>query len=536
MRLRTVFVGLISVAGLALGTLAAGPSAATPRGGPALRGSFVPGELLVRFRQGVTPAGVAAANRVLGATELDAFSSPSNLVLVRVRPGITLSAAADAYRQRPEVLYAEPNQIWHTLETIPNDPKFNLQWNWKQPSDADVDATDAWDLTRGSANVIVGLIDTGVQLDPHPHPDLLANLWSNTLECNGQPGVDDDGNGYIDDCHGIDTINHDSDPNDDYNHGTHVAGIRGAVGNNHQGVTGINWTVRILPCKSHNNQGLATEASVLKCLDYIKAVKDRGENVVATNNSYGGCTEACGYSQAFYDALKDQMNDGILFVAAAGNSAFDHDSQPSYPSSYYLPNVISAAATTPTDSMAFFSDYGHRTVEVGAPGESVYSTLFTDTYGPESGTSMASPHVAGLAALIKAYKPSLDWRAIRNLIIAGGDPLASLAGKTETGRRINAYGSLTCSNVKVSAPLRPLPTIGAGRHTVSILNINCAAPGGGLSVTVSPGGQRIRLKDSGTGGDIAGGDGIYSGSWTPAANGNYALTFSNGNRIRVRVH
>jgi subtilisin family serine protease len=537
-RLRTWIVALTSFAAL-LGAAGPGFSAGVPaRSHASLRGSFVPGQALVRFRSGTSGSAAARVNAGIGARTLKRFTSPAGLQLVRLPAGVAVDSAVARYGQHPEVLYAERNQIYSvagTDETLPNDPDFNLQWNWRQASDHDVDATNAWDLTTGSRTVIVGLIDTGVQTQPHLHPDLRANIWSNTLECTGQPGMDDDANGYVDDCHGIDTINGDSDPNDDFNHGTHVAGIMGAVGNNGVGVTGINWRVKVLPCKSHDNTGLATEASVLECLAYIKAIKDRGETVVATNNSYGGCTEACGFSQAFRDAIKDQMNDGILFVAAAGNSSLNHDTDPSYPSSYYLPNVISAASTTSSDSLSFFSDYGLETVEVGAPGDPVYSTKFTDTYGYESGTSMASPHVAGLAALLKANDPSLDWRAIRNLIIAGGDKTSSLSGKTISGRRINADGSLRCSNVGVAAVLRPFPTVPLARQRLAALNIRCANPAGSLRVRITPGGDRIRLRDSGQGQDLAAGDGIYSGAWTPAAGGDYVLHFSNGLTATVHV-
>src|SRR5205807_8028711 len=245
--------------------------------------------------------------------------------------------------------------------------------------------------------------------------------WLNTAECNGTPGVDDDGNGYVDDCHGIDTINHDSDPMDDFGHGTHVSGIIGAVGNNGVGVTGINWNVRILPCKSHDSAGNGTSASIIECYAYVKAIKARGENVIATNNSYGGCPEACGFDQATMDGIAGLESVGVLFVASAGNDGANNDTTLKYPADYFLPNVIAVAATTNTDALAFFSNYGARTVAVGAPGQDVFSTWLPSTYTYLSGTSMASPQVTGIAALLKAANPTLDWFAIRNLIIAGGE-------------------------------------------------------------------------------------------------------------------
>jgi subtilisin family serine protease len=519
-----------------------GSSAASPvrtvGGRPIVGGAhaYVAGELLVRFRGDVSEAAVGRLNASLGATTVRSYHIVPNLRLIQLPSSLDVPAAVAAYQRLPEVMYAEPDFISHIDDTVPNDPSFNLQWDWQNtgqlggtPGD-DVDAVKAWDITTGSNTVAVGLLDTGVQIDPHVHVDLAANVWNNTPECTGVPGVDDEGDGYIDDCHGIDTINHDSDPDDDFGHGTHTAGTMGAVGNNGIGVTGMNWHVTIVPCKSHDNTGNGTNDSLIECLQFMQDWKDRGLNIVATNNSYGGCNEACDYSQSLYDAIKGQMQHGILYVASAGNDAANNDITPKYPTNYYLPNVIGVAATTNTDSLAFFSNYGIHTVSVGAPGQSVYSTysIPDDAYAYLSGTSMAAPHVAGLAALLEASNPSLDWRALRNLMLAGGEVISSLQGKTVTGRRLNAYGSLTCSNAPVFGPLRPLPNATGGTQPLSALNINCAAPAGGLTVTITPGNKTLSLVDNGKLADLAAGDGIYSASWTPCTTGIYTFSYSNG--------
>jgi subtilisin family serine protease len=541
------------VAAASIGTMAAGVGAARASGPPKVPAAaarpggmpgFVPGEALVRFRPRTSVADEARANREAGGTVTKSFDlAVPGLRLVRLAPGVGVDAALARYRSSPAVLYAEPNRVWGLAGgrvTAPNDPQFPTQWDWNNTGqiggkpDADVDAPEAWDHTTGDHNVVVAVIDTGID---YRHPDLKANVWDNTAECTGIPGVDDDGNGYVDDCHGIDTINGDSDPFDDFGHGTHVSGTIGAVGNNGKGVTGLNWHVQIMACKSHDAAGNATTASVVECFQYVQMEKQRfGVDVVATNNSWGGCPEACGYSRALRDAIAGQLSAGILTVAAAGNDGSNNDTTPFYPADYYLPNVIAVAATTNRDALASFSDFGARTVSVGAPGQDVYSTLPGDAYGYLSGTSMASPHVAGLAALIAAQDPSLDWRAIRNLILAGGDPKGSVAGTTITGTRVNANGSLTCSGVPVFGVLRPLESEPLGGPlTVAALNIDCAAAAGSLTVTIDPGGTTFALRDRGRHPDLAKGDGVYSGSWTPSAAGTYTLSFSNGRTATVVV-
>jgi hypothetical protein len=268
-------------------------------------------------------------------------------------------------------------------------------------------------------------------------------------------------------------------------------------------------------------------------------MKDRGVNIVATNNSWGGG----GFSQALFDAIQRHQEAGILFVAAAGNgNAFgngvDNDVTPFYPCSYRLPNVICVAATTRIDDRAGFSNFGRRTVHIGAPGAEILSTTLNGSYTLLNGTSMATPHVTGTAALLKAADPARDWRAIRNLILAGGENVSSMAG-TITQKRLNALGALTCIHSPVVSRLAPVAdsvigTLGTAIG-LSVLNINCAAPGGEAAVTVNPGGEVVTLLDDGTGLDQAAGDGDYSGQWTPVAAGSYTLTFPDGSVVAVSV-
>ena len=278
------------------------------------------------------------------------------------------------------------------------------------------------------------------------------------------PGVDDEGDGYIDDCHGIDTINHDSDPDDDFGHGTHTGGTIGEVGNNALGATGMNWNVTVLPCKSHDNTGNGTNDSLIECLQFIQDWKARGLNVVTTSNSYGGCNEACDFSQSLYDAIKAHMDNGILFVASAGNDAANNDVTPKYPTNYYLPNVIGVAATTNTDSLAFFSNYGRTTADLGAPGLRILSTarylVNPPRYANYSGTSPAAALVSAGAALVFALNPQ-NWDGAGAAAWTPADVIQHLAASADTiedlklacigGKRLN-LGRAVYGPLHVTAP------------------------------------------------------------------------------------
>jgi len=493
--------------------------------------------VIVKFKKDSSSAAIASANAKVQAIKVKKFNIVKNLHLIKLSPGVSLKKALESYRKDPNVLYAEPDYIVHALG-IPNDPYFGSLWglhntgqNGGTPG-ADIQAVDAWDITKGSKDVVVAVIDTGVDYN---HPDLATNMWRNAIDCN-KNGVDDDANGYIDDCYGINNAIYGdpSDPMDDGGHGTHVAGIIGAVGNNNLGVVGVNWGVSIMACKFLGGNGTGYISGAIGCFEYVTVMKDRGVNVVATNNSWGNAYNA----RAMFDAIDAHRERGILCIAAAGNESADTDRYPLFPAGYDLPNVISVAATDRSDGLPYWSNYGRTTVHLGAPGSDILSTVIQDTYLTFSGTSMAAPHVAGVAALLSAQEPGRDWRIIKNLILAGGDSIPSLSN-TITKKRLNAYGSLNCFNSITLSRLLPhgnsINGAVGGAIVLSVLHLNCANPNGETEVVVAPGGERVILKDDGIHPDQVSGDGIYTGQWAPPAGGTFTLTFPDGDVVTIQT-
>jgi subtilisin family serine protease len=356
------------------------------------------------------------------------------LFLIEVSGGDTTRARIAAL---PEVRYIEPNFMVWADDTFPNDPRFGELWGLHNTgqsggtSDADIDAPAAWDVTRGSGNTVVAVIDSGVN---YAHEDLAANMWRNPGEIAGN-SVDDDGNGFVDDVYGWEFFQNDNDPADEHSHGTHVSGTIAGVGNNAVGVVGVNWNAKIMALRFLSPNGSGSTADAVCALNYATMMKNRGVNVRVSNNSWGGGP----FEQVLYDAINANRAAGMIFVAAAGNSNNNNDSNPSYPCSYDLDNVISVAATNRLDQLAGFSNYGATSVDLGAPGVDTLSTV-PNGYGLKSGTSMDAPHVAGTIALGWDLAPTVSYQEVRTALLNGVVPIASLADKTVTGGRVNARG------------------------------------------------------------------------------------------------
>lgn len=334
------------------------------------------------------------------------------------------------------------------------DPSLSAQWalnNVGQAGgipDADIDAFEAWQVTSGSRNVVVAIVDSGIDFS---HPDLAANIWTNPREVAGN-GRDDDGNGYIDDVHGWDFVDNDNTPQDGFWHGTHVAGIIGAVGNNGIGISGVSQQVSILPLRFQNNSGSGYTGAAVSALNYVTRLKLAGVPIVATNISWGGGTST---SLSLQTALQAQANAGITVVVAAGNNGGDNDALPRYPSSYPFDNIISVAGSDTADNLLGFSNYGATSVDLAAPGAGILSTLPGGGYGAISGTSMAAPHVTGTVALMAAVRPNATAAQIRSAVLGSVDRVASLAGKVATGGRLNAFAALGRIMAAVPAPGTP---------------------------------------------------------------------------------
>ncbi len=338
------------------------------------------------------------------------------------------------------VTYVERNYKLN-LSALPNDPSFSEMWGLHNTGadngveDADIDAPEAWDIKTGG-NVIVAVIDSGIDYN---HQDLADNMWVNLGETAGN-GIDDDGNGYVDDVNGYDFGADDADPMDDVvGHGTHCAGTIGAVGNNSEGVVGVNWRVKLMALKIADDAGGLDLAGAIEAIEYAWQMGAR-----VSNNSWGGY----GFSQALYDAVQVAGENGHLFVAAAANDSNDNDQFPAYPASFDLDNVVSVAATDRRDELAYFSNYGRTTVDLGAPGVEILSTLPLDgsqmgtEYGEAQGTSMATPHVAGAAALLLAADDRLSHEALKAALLENADPVADLDGRCVTGARLNVLNAM----------------------------------------------------------------------------------------------
>lgn len=342
-----------------------------PRIGGTPEAPYAEGEVLVRFKPGVSPGAaalVAAAFDAEGGRPLRPLSGahPGQSVLLR-SPRLSTEDLLRQLQGLPEVAAVSPNYR-RRLQRLPNDPKFPLQWGM-----AKIQAPAAWEQDTGSSQVVLAVIDTGVD---YRHEDLAANMWRNPGETPGN-GVDDDGNGFVDDVHGFDFAadrlgNNDSDPMDIDDHGTHVAGILAAAGNNGLGVCGINWQARVMALKGFRPDLHIYDSDCIEAIDYAVMMKrDRGVNVAAINASFGGG----GSNPLQQEAIADAADLGIAFVCAAGNEGENNDETPFYPAGYDVPGIVSVAASDPDDGLASFSNYGANTVDIAAPGQGILSTV-----------------------------------------------------------------------------------------------------------------------------------------------------------------
>lgn len=398
---------------------------------------------------------------------------------VRIPKGTDLMQALDKLHRSGTVIYAEPNYRRQVL-LMPNDPDFGNLWGLHNigqsggTPDADIDAPEGWDIRTDASTTVAVVIDTGVDYN---HQDLAPNMWTNPGEIPGN-NIDDDGNGYIDDVHGINAITGTGDPMDDHSHGTHCAGTIGGRGNNSLGVTGVAWTTRIMALKFLDASGSGYTSDAVECILYAIQMKQPGDRMVLSNSWGGG-----GYSQSLYDAIAAARDHNILFIAAAGNDSQNTDTSPHYPSSYDLDNIIAVGSSTRYEAVSWFSNYGVATVDLFAPGSSIYSTLPGNSYGSMSGTSMACPHVSGVAAVLWAYYPAYNWQRIKGLILNGaedgiGSPYNSVC---VTQGRLNLRQSLEAGLADDPAVFSVSPSTGGSGTTVQIRGVNFGATPGTVS-------------------------------------------------------
>ena len=461
----------------------------------------VAGEVLVKFRRPVT-----AAERARTAAQLDldhdvALNS-AGVRHLRSR-GLRTSALLAHFQGAANVEYAEPNYIVHAIQAPPNDPQFGQLWGLQNLgqvvngsaglSGADIDAVPAWGVSTGSAANVVGVLDTGID---YTHPDLAGNVWSAptnfTVTIGGVPR----------DClagtHGFNALNNTCIPMDDNNHGSHVAGTIGAVGHNSIGISGVSQTASVMGLKFLNASGSGSTTGAINLIEFAiqaKGIFGASANVRILSNSWGGG----GFSQALLDQINTANTHGMLFVAAAGNSNSNNDLSPHYPASYAAASIISVAATTSTDGRASFSNYGATTVDLGAPGVNILSTIRGGTYVYFNGTSMATPHVSGAAALMLAACPTLNTADLKSTIMITADPVASLAAITVTGGRLTLNRAVaTCAGAPPPPPPPP-PVAPAAPMNLQASN----GPGAkkiSLVWSASAGATSYRVKRSATSG------------------------------------
>ena len=416
--------------------------------------SYVQDQIIVKFKENAEPIlDGQVAEEILKARgvriESQHRSVRGSISRIHIDENTSVEEAVERAKADPRVEYAEPDYLVYPSDTTPNDTYFTRLWGMSNPpcavcddsSRADISATQAWDITTGSDDLVVGVIDTGIDLS---HPDLAPNAWVNPREIDGN-NIDDDGDGYVDDMNGWNFYNNSNEVYKERNedlHGTHVAGTIGAVGNNAMGVAGVAWHVKLMSLKFLGGKdGKGSTGNAIKAINYAIDQKERGVNIGVLNASWGGG----GDSLALREAIAAAGEAGIVFVCAAGNEGEDGDATDHFPSGYArdLPSCISVAAIDSSDQLASFSNYGHGSVSVAAPGYQILSTVPNRGYASISGTSMASPHVAGVAALLLSKEPRLTPAEVKQRIIATAEPIPALVSKAVSSGRVNAFAALT---------------------------------------------------------------------------------------------
>jgi len=408
-------------------------------------------EVFVQFRPGTTLETIKSIAFGNHDRVFDNIESVNGLTFIDDLDNADPESVAEQYRKLGNVEFAEVNDIIKlddpaTGENIveveptqfelgqPNDPLFGEQWALNNvgqnggKAQADIGALKAWLKTQGSKDVVVAVLDTGVD---YTHVDLRSNMW---LRPDNVPAYYDNELGEMDDLHGFGIDSNLSDPMDDNGHGTHCAGVIGAEGNNGEGIAGINWKARIMPLKFLGRGGFGSTKNAIEAINYAIDRKKHGVNVRVISASWGSTQK----SKALEEVIRAAGEEGILFIAAAGNNGTDNDKRPHYPSNYDLPNVISVAAVDRNDQLASFSNFGPKTVHIAAPGKDIPSTWLNDQYREASGTSMATPHVSGVAALIIASNPRISMAKLREKLLGCVDKIPSLEGKVAGGGRLNA--------------------------------------------------------------------------------------------------
>jgi subtilisin family serine protease len=433
------------------------------------------------------------------------------LALATLPAGTDVASSMASYRQMQGIKAVELDHVLRKTIT-PNDTSYTQQWHLQ--AGFGINAEPAWDISTGNEQLVVAVIDTGID---YQHNELASLIWQNKAEIPGD-GIDNDGNGYVDDVRGINPADNSVDPIDEDGHGTQVSSVIAAQSNNNRAIAAVNWKLQLLPCRFMDKNGDGFVSDAIECLDYILDLKrNRGVNIVATNNSWGSPT----FSQALFNAILAHSDADIMFVASAGN---DNTSARFYPAGYNLPNVISVSAHDKQGKKASFANYGRDWVDLSAPGVGILTASLANGTALVSGTSIAAPIVSGVAALVKAAEPGLTMQQIRARLLVSGAPAqdATLSSQTKTGRLLlasgeNQLGALTCVNARLQRRIEPTTELlYLAANTVlniQLLSLDCDGNSINASVTVDATAQDVVINDDGVQADRHRADGIYSGSW-----------------------